>query len=204
MLQYISLFTIVFAVSVDGFGVGITYGMRNIRLSLPALLIIMIASGTIVSLSMTIGHLIRTVVTPEITSLFGSAILILLGIIVLTINLKATFNWRFLKKKPLEKVTAILSHPQKADKDKSGIISAGEAVVLGIALAMDAFGAGFAAAILGHPVLLTSISIGIMSAAFLYGGSKLGLLLAKSKAMEKFTFLPPILLIGIGTFNIFQ
>src|SRR5699024_7357800 len=131
-----------------GFGVGVTYGMRHIRLTLPALLIIMLASGTIVSLSMTIGHLIRAVISPEITSLFGSSILILLGMIVLTINLKTKFNWRLLNRKPFERFTSILSNPHKADKDKSGVISAGEAVILGIALAMDAFGAGFAAAIL--------------------------------------------------------
>jgi len=203
MLQYMSLFSIVFAVSIDGFGVGVTYGMRQIRLTLPALLIIMLASGTIVSLSMTIGHLIRTVISPDITSLFGSSILILLGLIVLTINLKTKFNWKLLNKKPFERFTSILSNPHKADKDKSGVISAGEAVILGIALAMDAFGAGFAAAILGHSVFITAISVGLMSAIFLYSGSKLGLLLAQSKTMEKFTLLPPILLIGIGVFNLF-
>src|SRR5699024_10410617 len=157
MLQYMSLFSIVFAVSIDGFGVGVTYGMRHIRLTLPALLIIMLASGTIVSLSMTIGHLIRTVISPDITSLFSSSM------IVLTINLKTKFNWRLLNRKPFERFTSILSNPHKADKDKSGVISAGEAVILGIALAMDAFGAGFAAAILGHSVFITAISVGLMS-----------------------------------------
>src|SRR5699024_12672101 len=131
-----------FAVSIDGFGVGVTYGMRHIRLTLPALLIIMLASGTIVSLSMTIGHLIRTVISPEITSLFGSSILILLGMIVLTINLKTNFNLRLLNRTPVERFTSILSNPHKADKDESGGISGGEAVILGIALAMHDVGDG--------------------------------------------------------------
>src|SRR5699024_10436602 len=102
MLQYMSLFSIVFAVSIDGFGVGVTYGMRHIRLTLPALLIIMLASGTIVSLSMTIGHLIRTVISPEITSLFGSSILILLGITALTMKLKTKFSRQLLIRKTFE------------------------------------------------------------------------------------------------------
>src|SRR5699024_12533885 len=98
---------------------------------------------------------------------------------------------------------SILSIPHKADKDKPGVISAGEAVILAIALAMDASGAGFAAAILGHSVFITAISVGLVRAIFLYTGSRLGLLLAQSTAMEKFTLLPPILLIGIGVFNFF-
>src|SRR5699024_12142058 len=120
------------------------------------------------------------VISPEITSLFGSSILILLGMIVLTINLKTEFNWRLLNRKPFERFTSILSNPHKADKDKSGVISAGEAVILGIALAMDAFCAGFASAILGHSVFVTAISVGVMSALFISSGSKLGLLLAQS------------------------
>src|SRR5699024_12536481 len=107
MLHYMSLFPIVFAVIIAGFGVGVTYGMRHIRLTLPALLINTLASGTIVSLSMTIGHLIRTVISPVITSLFASSILILLGTIVLTINLNTKFNWRCLNRTPTEKFTSI-------------------------------------------------------------------------------------------------
>src|SRR5699024_12408187 len=131
-----------------------------------------------VSLSMTIGHLIRTVISPEITSLFGSSILILLGMIVLTINLKTKFNWRLLNRRPFERFTSILSNQHKADKDKSGVISAGEAVILGIDFAMDAVGAGFAAAILGDTVFITALSVGLLSVIFLYSSSKLALLVA--------------------------
>src|SRR5699024_3833493 len=138
--------------------------------TLPALLIIMLASGTIVSLSITIRQLIGALMSPQITSLFGSCGLILGGMMVLTCNLRTKFNERLLNRTPFERFTSILSNPHKADKDKSGVISAGEAVILGIALAMDAFGAGFAAAILGHSVFITAISVGLMSAIFLYSG----------------------------------
>lgn len=205
MIYYLNLFSIVLAVSIDGFGVGMTYGMRKIKLSVSALLIIMLCSGTIVCLSMTIGYFISMIVSPQITSIFGSVILIMLGVTVLFSNLKEKFNWRMSKSKPSSKfsnITGLLANPHQADKDESGIISGGEAVVLGIALAMDAFGAGFAAAMLQYSVLLTSILVAVMSGLFLFSGTKFGLFLSQSKAMEKLTFLPPILLIGIGTFNI--
>src|SRR5699024_3868196 len=118
------------------------------------------------------GHLIRTVISPEITSLFGSSILILLGMIVLKLNLKTKYNWRLLNRKPFERFTSILSNPHKADKDKAGVISAGEAVSRDIALAMDAFIAGFAEAILCHSFFITAISVGSISAIFLYSGTK--------------------------------
>ena len=47
----------------------------------------------------------------------------------------------------------ILRKPTVADFDKSGTISAGEALLLGIALSVDSFGAGIGASLLGmHPL----------------------------------------------------
>ena len=50
-------------------------------------------------------------------------------------------------------VIQILRKPTVADFDKSGTISAGEALLLGIALSVDSFGAGIGASLLGmHPL----------------------------------------------------
>src|SRR5699024_10237615 len=135
------------------------------------------------SIYMTIIKLNNTLISTKITNLFSSSILIILGMIVLTINLKTKLNWRLLNRKTFERFTSILSNPHKADKDKSGVISAGEAVILGIALAMEAFGAGFAAAILDHFVFISANSDDVMSSIFIYSGSRLGLLLANSISM---------------------
>ena len=48
-------------------------------------------------------------------------------------------------------VIQILRSPSKADMDNSGSISTQEAMWLGIALSLDAFGAGLGAALLGFP-----------------------------------------------------
>ncbi|MCG3056169.1 manganese efflux pump, partial [Escherichia coli] len=51
-------------------------------------------------------------------------------------------------------VINILKKPTTADLDKSGSITGVEALILGIALSLDAFGAGIAAALLGYsPVI---------------------------------------------------
>ncbi|MEI3607355.1 sporulation membrane protein YtaF [Pseudogracilibacillus sp. SE30717A] len=213
MIYYMNLISIVIAVSIDGFGVGITYGMRKIKISLAALLVIMFCSGIIVITSMLIGHILRMFISPEITSILGSSILIALGVFVLCsiirshkrekkrVNIEGREEKSSLSR--MNHFKSVMSDPHQADKDRSGTISVGEALVLGTALAMDAFGAGLGAAMLGYSPIFTTILIATMSGVFVYSGIKIGFLLSQNKAMAKLTYFPPILLICIGAFNIF-
>src|SRR5699024_7254079 len=95
----------------------------------------------------------------------------------------------------------VITKPDKADMDQSGTISAREALLLGIALALDAFGAGLEASIIGYPSLLTSLLIACMSGLFVYSGIKTGFFLSKMKKLQQMTYLPPILLIMLGLYN---
>src|SRR5690625_3362440 len=106
MMFYMNLFSIVIAVSLDGFGVGITYGMRKIRITIGGLLMIMCCSGFIVITSMTIGHMIRNIITPSLTNMFGSFILIGLGVFVLfSITLPTNSSMKPGQKKVTKKTT---------------------------------------------------------------------------------------------------
>ncbi|EQB37571.1 hypothetical protein M948_03210 [Virgibacillus sp. CM-4] len=203
MLFYTGLIFLVIAVSLDGFGVGITYGMRNIRVPLNALLIIMLCSGIIVLLSMTIGIMLTSILSPNIAGMLGGSILIILGSFAL-------FNCITPRKEIEEKDTnqnilsTVLSTPDKADLDRSGVISPTEAILLGSALALDAFGAGIGASMLGYGAFLTAGLIAIMSGTFLFCGLKAGIWLAKSRQLQRMTFLPPLLLIALGITSLFH
>lgn len=211
MIFYMNLISIVIAVSLDGFGVGITYGMRKIRISFSALLVIMLCSGVIVISSMLIGHILRMFISPAITSLLGSVILIALGLFVLSSIIRSNKNeYKTNKEHKNEEPDSHISHfksvisdPHRADKDRSGSISVGEALVLGTALAMDAFGAGLGAAMLGYSPMLTSVLVATMSGVFVFTGTKIGFLLSKNETLAKLTYLPPILLICIGIYNLY-
>lgn len=206
MIYYMNLFLIVIAVSLDGFGVGITYGMRKIKISIHALCVIIVCSGLIVISSMVIGHLLRQFISPTVTSKMGSIILILLGLFVLFSiirSARASGQKTAQKKGKLAHFKVVLANPKQADKDKSGTISLGEALVLGVALALDAFGAGLGAAMLGYSPLLTAGLIAFMSGLFVFSGLKLGFYLAGNKTLSRLTYLPPILLISIGAYNLF-
>lgn len=78
----------------------------------------------------------------------------------------------------------ILRKPTVADFDKSGTISAGEALLLGIALSVDSFGAGIGASLLGYVPAMMAILVAIMSSLFLFIGMKLGTVLSNMKWLQ--------------------
>lgn len=203
MLLYTGLFFLVIAVSLDSFGVGVTYGMRKIRVPLTGLLIIMLCSGIMVLLAMTIGNSLRSFISPSMAEVLGGGILIALGVFSLY-NVLLSKREEAPEPRKQNILATVLNTPDKADLDQSGSISANEALLLGTALAMDAFGAGIGASMLGYSPMITALLIACMSGLFLFCGIKMGVLLSKNRVLQKMSFVPPILLIALGIFNIFS
>lgn len=204
MLFYTGLILLVIGVSVDGFGVGITYGMRRVRVPIPALAIIMFCSGLIVFISMTIGNMLRSFITPDSAEIIGGFILLLIGLFCLY-NVTRSKSDSFFENNPDDErwdiFKAVMKQPVKADLDHSGSISASEALLLGIALAIDAFGAGLGAAMMGYSPSTTALLIALMSGLFVFCGIRFGVLLSKKEWMQQFALLPPFLLIMLGIIN---
>ncbi|GGG52568.1 sporulation membrane protein YtaF [Paenibacillus radicis (ex Gao et al. 2016)] len=226
LAHIVSLLVLAFAVSVDGFGVGITYGLRRIRIPLFSVLIIALCSGLIIWLSMQVGSWITGYLPPIAAKLTGSIILIAIGIwalLQLRRNRKEESDEAIkdnagvegasdaasaepanpvlvviVELKRIGLVIQILRTPQAADVDKSGTISASEAVMLGFALSLDAFGAGIGAAMIGLPALWTAVVIAAASALFLLTGIRFGFRFSNWKGMRALSVLPGILLILIG------
>jgi putative sporulation protein YtaF len=95
-------------------------------------------------------------------------------------------------------VIQILRTPSKADVDKSGNISASEATLLGLALSLDAFGAGIGAALIGFKPLITSTVIAVSSGTFIALGMKVGFQYAGMEWMKRLSFVPGCILILMG------
>ncbi|MHA6483284.1 sporulation membrane protein YtaF [Paenibacillus sp. strain BS8-2] len=219
----LSMLALAFAVSLDGFGVGVTYGLRKIRIPFLSVFIIACCSGIIIWLSMQAGGWLGGFVSETAAKLVGAGILIVIGcwaLIQLKIGKKSKESDELvipaepvivtttpmtilkLELKRLGLVIQILRKPQTADVDRSGIISASEAVMLGVALSLDAFGAGIGAALLELPALSTALVIAISSAVFLVCGTRIGMRFAANKSMHAITVLPGILLIMLGVMKL--
>lgn len=194
------LLFIVFAVSLDGFTVGITYGLRKISITFFTCVIIMTCSGLVVFGAMTAGNILSQLISPTQASYIGGIIFICLGLFLSF----SVFRSRSRRKKLKERSYAsFIDNPTIVDADESGTLSIHEAFVLGIALALDAFGAGIAAAMLGFPVMVTTLLIALASGLFVYTGFKLGHRLAHIPWINDITYIPPLLLIGIGLSSFF-
>lgn len=203
MIFYIGLLLLVTAVSLDGFGVGISYGMQKIKLPLVSLLIIMCCSGIVVLLAMTIGNLITNFISEDAAGRFGGVLLIGIGLFSLYNMLKKPKSDHSSQKEQQKEPTfqSLIDSPANADRDQSGSISPRESIFLGIALALDAFGAGIGAAIIGYEPIVTAILVGLMSGTFVFSGMKLGLFLIRWEKLQRLGYLAPLLLIALGIFN---
>jgi putative sporulation protein YtaF len=227
MAPVVSLFLLSFAVSLDGFGVGITYGVRKIKIPISSIFIIAACSGLIILLSMMVGVALTGWISPKGASAVGAAILIGIGMLALFQFIRsgepeeadsrlnngglAAVQIDQMSYKPVVKmelklfgfIIQILRTPSAADRDQSGTISAGEAFFLGTALSLDAFGAGIGAALVGFPPLLTAILIAAASGFFLWSGTRVGFWVSGWRWIRQLSILPGVILIAMGISKLF-
>jgi putative sporulation protein YtaF len=211
MFHLFSLLILAFALSLDSFSVGFTYGLRQMVLPLKSILIIATCSAVSMMLSVSIGHGLARILSPTITASLGGIILILLGAGVLYQFFrpekekeqqdceKIIVNFEI---KSLGIAINILKKPMSADFDHSGTITGIEALMLGLALSLDSFGAGIGAAMLGFSPYYLALAVAVMSSLFVFLGIKSGTLLHRFEWVQKLTFLPGILLIIIGIWKL--
>lgn len=212
MTDYLALLILAFAVSLDSFGVGVTYGLRKMALPFLSVLFIMVCSAAAVMLAMWIGAGISTFLSPERAGTLGGIILIMIGSFALyqvyrrpgqarpaMLQEKVLMNFEL---KRLGIVVHVLKKPMSADLDNSGTITGPEAVLLGIALSLDAFGAGLGASLLGVVPWLLALSVACMCGLFLTTGKLCGRWLVKSDKLKHLSFLPGVMLIILGLWQL--
>lgn len=206
MYHYFSLILLAFTLSLDSCSVGLTYGLRNVRIPLKSIIVIGICSAVVMILSMGIGHMIAQVFSPVLATRIGGLVLVAIGAWVLYQFFQSDKKeeapqeekvWN-LEIASLGLVIQILRKPTVADFDKSGTISGVEALLLGMALSLDSFGAGIGASLLGYSPFTMAGLVAVMSSVFLFIGMKAGTILSNMRWLQKLTFLPGILLIIIG------
>jgi len=166
------------ALSLDGLGVGLAYGLRRIRLPLSSLIVIALCTVFAMGISMLLGSWVTLWLRFIPARSLGALILLVLGFFQLA---RAIWNRNqetfpeavpaiaavFPKTipEPVFKfqlnffglVIQVLKTPHIADVDGSGGISLRESLLLGSALAMDAFASGIGAAMAGMTLSVIGI-----------------------------------------------
>ncbi|MEW6425426.1 MAG: sporulation membrane protein YtaF [Bacillota bacterium] len=206
-LLTITLFAL--ALNMDAFATGVAYGMRRIKIPLASLLIISGLSVLAITFSMLAGNLLASFVPDAFARRLGGFTLLFIG---------SLFVWQSLRRNSvhaadhttetrtllririysLDLVIHVLREPHRADLDRSGEISTPEAFLLGAALAMDSFGAGFAVSMLGFDLALTAALVGIGHLALTYLGLLAGRGFSATWLGKQFSVLPGCILIFLG------
>lgn len=106
--------------SIDALGLGITYGIKNTKMSKTSNLIIFTIVFCASAISVLIGHYIALLFSPTISVSLGASLLMILGIYNIY---KATHN---------------MDSNTNFDLDNSNFIDNKEAIMLGLAVAIDA------------------------------------------------------------------
>ncbi|CQR48103.1 manganese efflux pump MntP [Paraliobacillus sp. PM-2] len=205
MTPILTILLLTVAVSLDSFTVALTYGLRDVLLSVRSVIVIGVISAIVFFIAMIIGNSISVFITPFTADIIGGSLLVCIGVWVLISVFrssdskahKTSLEWK-IEIKSLGLVIQILKKPMLADMDRSGNITGIEVVLLGVALSLDSFAAGIGSALVGLPIILSAISIGLATSTFLFLGLQTGKRLSNCNTFTRLSILPGILLILIG------
>lgn len=149
--------------SVDNFGVGLSYGMQKVRI--PVLSNSLIAGICFVFSVIGIfsGVWLAEMLPGKLPDLVAFIVLSVIGIRIMVIAVRQN-----------KKRSSVLGEPEKMDFDGSSHISAGEALLLGVALSANALTNGVGAGLLELPTVAIALSAAIGSYVMLWLGVALG------------------------------
>lgn len=212
-MEILSYILFALALNVDSFCTSLTYSAKSIKVPPLSLLIISLVSMFSIALSMAAGSLLAAKIPVLAAYRLGSGLLLLIGLWILyqTLRKKQEKSNRY--EKPAAKtveirlrlfglVIQILKEPARADVDCSGVISPQEAFLLGTALALDAFVAGFAVSLLGFSILITATAVGLGHFLLACLGITAGRSIKAGLIGRQFTALPGCILILLGLLKI--
>ncbi len=216
-MELLSYVFFALALNLDSFGAGMAYGSRQIYVPVSSLCIISLISVAAITISMLGGQILLAALPVTLAQKAGGILLMLIGLWVLyqtrrdqervtentASDKNSTGKTIKIHIRPLGLVIQILKEPTRADLDKSGVISPSEATILGVALAMDAFAAGFAVSILGFSIILTAAVVGVGHFFLTYLGLLAGRSVTKFRLGRRLTTLPGCLLIVLGLLKLF-
>lgn len=189
-MSFAAILILAVSLSMDALGIGISYGLRGIRVPWKARLVICAISMTVTGAAVGLGSVLLRIIPAQAAKLLGCGMLLILGLGIIVQG--------FRKRKE--------ENPFSCDFDRSKAIETAEALYLGAALSVDSFGAGVSSAVSGMNSVLVPVFAGLVQMLFLWGGGLLGrrLKLVRLKNPGVFVYLSGGLLVVLAVLRWFS
>ena len=185
----IQLLVLALALSIDAFGIGVSYGVRKIGVKKSSLFIISFMALLFSSISIGFGKILGAIFSPKVTSFISISILVILGIFIIKKGFDENGNKENIDIPKLDNkdknicslfikclgiTIDIIKKPSICDIDKSSKIEPREAFYLGVALSLDCVGTSIAISNFKKYTFLFPIFIVVFQLTFLILGMFLG------------------------------
>jgi len=135
------------SVSLDGFTIGCSYGIRNLRSTLVTNLLATLICGTASALAIFFGKFFLMFLPPEFCTYLGMALLLFLG------------SYTVIKGLLMKKNDTAPDFARKMTFKESAVIS--------LAVSIDAFSAGLGYAMMGHTSWFIPLGVGVFHSIFI-------------------------------------
>lgn len=211
-MEMLGIILLAISLSVDAFGIGLSYSLRKVKIPLIPKLIISLISVLITAISFLLGNAILLFISENAAKLIGCVMLIILGALTILKGLRENGNDEEPKKndvisffiKPLQVTVKIIKH-KKSNADSSKKVDVFESIYLGLSLSVDSLVVGVTYAIIGSLSFFVPIYVGIGQFAFLSLGAILGAKISKAKNINSkvFVFISGAILIILAIVRMF-
>ena len=204
------------SVSIDSFGIGITYGLRNTKISILPKILLFIISVFFTTFSIFLGNLLTDILPKNYVKLIGSILLFFISFIIIYQAIKKDNKNTILSTNKEPKIYSfiikflgitikIIRDPKSSDLDNSKTIDWKEAIFLGIALSIDSIGVGIGGSIIGVNSFLFPILVASFQLIFLSLGKNISVKIFKLYKLPEniWSIISGILLIIIAIFKYF-
>ncbi|KEO84156.1 sporulation membrane protein YtaF [Tumebacillus flagellatus] len=160
--------------SIDNFGVGVSYGIRGIRIRFFANFIISIIAFCFSEIGIHAGSWMSVVLPGAVSNIAGALVLLVIGLRIILLTLPKKKRQQQPDSTKPRSITGYLESPEKADLDASGEIGFLESLVLGVAVSLNALSNGLGAGLIHLSALEISLSAAVFSFLAIWLGMLLG------------------------------
>ena len=179
--MFFAVVLMAFSLNIDALSVGISYGVRGIRISFFSKIIISVFSVVYSMLALLFGNWLIHILPDFVARFIGAGILVIIGTaIIFSAFFKSTPKqkkegvlFHFIIK-PLGVTVNVIKNPPSCDFDCSKKIEPYESLFLGLALSLDAIGVSLGSALGGLNFYFIPFFIGLFQLVFLSVGSLIG------------------------------